>query len=164
MRPPRINCGPTSVLASTSKPSGTVNTSSCHSIHGPLATSGPSSSYHPISGSVGAADGAAEGMRQDLGAEADRQQRDVPLDDVAHQRGLGLDQRGRLRPVDVPLRPERQDEVDPVERRPPLGVLAVALGEDVAADAQAVADEPGVEVVGVADDERTHGPRVRARH
>ena len=58
---------------------------------------------------------------------------------------------GGLRAVDVPLRPERQHEVDAVERRPPLGVLAVALGEGVAVLAQAVADEAGVEVVGVAD-------------
>ncbi len=53
-RPPRTSCGPLSVRASTSKPSGTLNTSSCHSTHGP-ATKSPgapasgSTSYQPIS-------------------------------------------------------------------------------------------------------------------
>ena len=133
MRPPRMSCGPTSVLASTSKPSGTVNTSSCHSIHGPLGDVGRVELVPADLRAVGAADRAAEGVRQHLGAEADRQQRDVPPDDLADEGRLGLDERGGLRPVHVPLRPERQHEVDPVERRPPLGVLAVALGEGVAA-------------------------------
>ena len=76
-------------MARTSNPSGTVNTSSCHSIHGPPATSGaPASgtgSYQPISGTVDRLDGAAEGVRQDLGAEADRQQRDLAGDDLADE-------------------------------------------------------------------------------
>ena len=79
------------------------------------------------------ADRAAEGVGQHLGAEADPEQRDAALDDVAHQRRLGLDERGGLRAVDVPLRAQRQHELDAVERRPVGGVLALALGEREAA-------------------------------
>ena len=41
-------------MASTSNPSGAVNTSSCHSIHGPVATGAPviGKSNHPISGAA----------------------------------------------------------------------------------------------------------------
>ena len=80
--------------------------------------------------------------------------------DPAHERRLGLDQRGDLGPVHVPLGAEREHELDAVEAGPVVGRLPVQLGEGVAVLAEAVTDEPGVEVVAVPDDQRTHTPTV----
>ena len=164
--PVRINCGPASVRASSSKPSGTVNASSCHSSHGPPAGTSDavtSRSNQPISGSGHAGHGAAESVGEHLRTEADGDQRPRLGDHAGGQRRLGLDQLGRLGAVDVPLGSERQHEVDAVEIRPPIRVLTVALGECVAVLAQAVTDEPGIEVVAVADDQGTHAATVPTR-
>ena len=68
---------------------------------------------------------------------------------------------GGLRPVHVPLRAERQDELDAVEARPAVGILPDALDEGVAALAQPVTDEAGVEAVDVPDHQRAHDRSVR---
>ena len=162
---PRISCGPTSLRASTSKPAGAVNTSSCHSIHGPAATGGPSTAT---------VDPADLRRRRRLTVPprawaSTWAPKQIPssgiaaLDDVAHQRRLGLDRRRRLRSVDVPLRAQREHELDAVERRPAGGVLALALGEREAALAQPVADEAGIGAAGVPDQHRAHRPRVPVR-
>jgi hypothetical protein len=96
---------------------------------------------------------------QHLGAEADRQQRDVPSDDLADEGRLGVDQRSDVGPIDVPLRAEREHQLHAFEARPGGGILPDALDEGVATLPESVADEPRVEGLGVPDDQRAHGPQ-----
>ena len=84
------------------------------------------------------------------------EQRDLTADDVADEGRLGRHEAGRLGSVHVPLRAERQDEIDAVEHRPVTRLLPVRLREPEPARAQVVADEPRVEPAPVPDDHRSH--------
>ena len=121
----------TASSASTSKPSGTVNTSSCHSIHGPAATGGaPGSSagsYHPISGCGRPADRRRRGRATSTWAPKQMPSSGMPRPTTSRTSAASAaTEAGRLGSVDVPLRAERQHEVDAVELRPVGRLLPVA--------------------------------------
>ena len=109
-------------------------------------------------GTLRPTDTAAERVRQHLGPEADGQERDLSGDDRADVGRLGFHEVRRLGPVDVPLRPEREHEVDAGEVGPVPRLLAVSLGEPEPTRAQVVPDEPAVERSPVPDHHRPHPP------
>jgi hypothetical protein len=113
---------------------------------------------HPADlGLASALDGAAERVRHHLVAEADAEHRHTPTGCLVDDGHLGRHVVRDLRPVHAPLAAQQHHQLVPVERRPLARVLAVALVERVPVRAEPLADEAGIRIIGVGDEQGAHG-------
>jgi len=108
---------------------------------------------------------APESVGHHLGPEANAKERNTSVVGRAHQSRLGRHRSGHLVPVDAPLRPEEQYEIDPRGIGPLGDSFAMAFDEGVAVVTEAFPDESSVGIHRVGDDESTHEatPYVRYR-